>query len=78
MLVKTAAIAAIAYAGYRYYTKGRQSRHAAFADGQGDEANFAQVRDAGPMAMASNLASWSKVDQRSDESVPASDPPATY
>ena len=78
MLTRTAAIAAIAFAGYRYYRKGRQSRHAAFAAGQGDEANFVQVRDAGPMAMASDMDRWSKIDQRSDESFPASDPPATY
>ena len=78
MLIKTAALAALAYAGYRYFRQNDQPRHAAFANGQGDSANFAQVRDAGPQAMASNHDKWSKVDERSDESFPASDPPATY
>lgn len=78
MLIKTAAIAALAYVGYRYYRKGETGRNAAFAAGQGDNANFAQVRDAGPKAMASDVHKWSKVDERSDESFPASDPPATY
>ena len=78
MLIKTAAIAALGYIGYRYLRQGQASHNAAFASGQGDNANFAQVRDAGPAAMASDLDRWSKVDQRSDESFPASDPPATY
>jgi uncharacterized membrane protein YebE (DUF533 family) len=78
MLIKTAALAALAYVGYRYYKKTETPRNAAFADGQGDSTNFSQVRDAGPQAMASNPDKWSKVDERSDESFPASDPPSTY
>lgn len=78
MLIKTAALAGLAYLGYRYFKKEEVRRNAAFANGQGDSANFAQVRDAGPQAMASDHNKWSKVDERSDESFPASDPPSTY
>ena len=34
------------------------------------------VRDAGPAAMRDPPSRWSKVDEASDESFPASDPPA--
>jgi hypothetical protein len=37
-----------------------------------------KVRDAGPDAMANPPKKWSEVDQASDESFPASDPPAKY
>ena len=36
------------------------------------------VRDAGPDAMANPPQRWTDVDQASDESFPASDPPAKY
>ena len=46
---------------------------------QGAGENFAKVRDAGPEAMADPpIRDWSKEDEASDESFPASDPPATY
>ena len=35
-----------------------------------------EVRDAGPRAMRDPPKRWSKVDEASDESFPASDPPA--
>ena len=81
MLLKLTALGALGYVGYQYYKKnvvGHESR-AAFADGQGHEGNIHQVREAGPDAMRDDTAAnWDKADQASDESFPASDPPATY
>ena len=37
-----------------------------------------KVRDAGPDAMDNPPKRWSEVDEASDESFPASDPPAKY
>jgi hypothetical protein len=37
-----------------------------------------KVRDAGPDAMKNPPGKWDDVDQASDESFPASDPPAKY
>jgi hypothetical protein len=37
-----------------------------------------KVRDAGPEAMKNPPKRWNDVDQQSDESFPASDPPANY
>ena len=52
---------------------------AAFADGETHAENFDQTRSAGPDAMRDDLKRpWKSVDQASDESFPASDPPATY
>lgn len=36
------------------------------------------VRPAGPQAMRDRPAAWDMVDERADESFPASDPPGTY
>jgi hypothetical protein len=73
-----AALGALGYAGYKYFSHSQGSGSAAFASGQGDAENFSQVRDAGPSAMADKPRDWTKADQISDESFPASDPPATY
>lgn len=78
-LLKMAALGALGYAGYKYFEKQKGGSRAAFADGQGADDNFAQVRDAGPKAMADKpVRDWSKADEASDESFPASDPPSTY
>jgi hypothetical protein len=77
-LLKMAALGALGYAGYKYFERKGGTR-AAFADGQGADDNFAQVRDSGPAAMADKpVRNWSKADEASDESFPASDPPSTY
>lgn len=79
-LLKIAALSALGYAGYRYYKENfAPDRNEAFAAGQAGGANATQVRDAGPAAMASGPdGKWSKTDEESDESFPASDPPANY
>jgi uncharacterized membrane protein YebE (DUF533 family) len=78
-LLRLAALGALGYVGYKWYEKSRDDSEAAFAPGQGSGENFAKVRDAGPGAMADTpQREWTKEDQASDESFPASDPPATY
>ena len=75
MLLKLAALGTLGYFGYRYYRT--HNSRAAFAGGQpnGDNA----VRDAGPDAIRDiTRKEWTKEDEASDESFPASDPPATY
>ena len=72
-LLKMAALGALGYAGYKYFEKNKAD-HAAFASNQGN----ADVRDAGPEAMRDKPNGWSETDETSDESFPASDPPATY
>ena len=77
-LIRLAALGALGYAGYKYYEKSK-AENRAFAPGQAGGENFAQVRDAGPKAMADPpKRQWTATDQTSDESFPASDPPANY
>ena len=78
-MLKLAAIAALGYVGWKFYEKSKSEGDAAFATGQGTGENFAKVRDAGPHAMADPpRREWTAADQASDESFPASDPPANY
>ncbi|MFW2351561.1 hypothetical protein [Qipengyuania sp.] len=73
MLLKLLALGGLGYVGYRFFDKNKSK--AAFAGNQGD----ASVRDAGPEAMRDKPdGRWSKTDEESDESFPASDPPANY
>jgi uncharacterized membrane protein YebE (DUF533 family) len=74
MLLKLAALSALGYAGYKVYEKNQNRSQPAFAGNQGK----ASVRDAGPDAMRDKPAGWSKTDEASDASFPASDPPSTY
>ncbi len=79
-MIKMLALGALGYVGYQYYQKNfaHQGR-AAFASGQGEEGSSHQVRNSGPEAMRDKpVRSWDKTDEASDESFPASDPPATY
>jgi len=78
-LIRMAALGALGYAGYKYFSQSSSRAGAAFAGGQGDPENFSKVRDAGPHAMADTpRREWTREDEISDESFPASDPPATY
>ena len=78
-LFKILAASAASYVIYRYVKQRQEpAEHAAFAHGETDDANFTDVRNAGPEAMRSNPPQWDNVDQASDESFPASDPPANY
>jgi hypothetical protein len=74
-MLKLLALAGLGYAGYRYYQKNLEGGSPAFAGNQGN----ARVRDAGPDAMRDTpTRSWTKADEESDQSFPASDPPANY
>ena len=74
-MLKMLALAGLGYAGYRYYQKNGLQSPVAFAGNQGD----ARVRDAGPDAMRDKpTRDWTKTDEESDQSFPASDPPANY
>lgn len=78
-LLQITAAGVAGFLGYRYWQKNKAQGHAAFADGQPDDDNFSQVRDSGPKAMRDKpTGEWSKVDEESDESFPASDPPGNY
>lgn len=77
-LLKLFAAGTAGYVLYRYMKHQQPAEHAAFAHGESDGANFADVRNAGPEGMRSNPPQWDSVDQASDESFPASDPPSTY
>lgn len=80
-LLKLAALGALGYTGYKYFQRNMTGRDArpAFAGGEGSRGNLNQVRSAGPEGMRDGARrEWDKADQASDESFPASDPPATY
>lgn len=51
---------------------------AAFADEGAAQGAPAHVRDAGSESTRDDRERWDRIDQASDESFPASDPPATY
>ncbi len=73
MLLKLLTLGGLGYAGYRYYEKNKSQP--AFSGNQGN----ASVRDAGPESMRdSSGRKWTQADEESDQSYPASDPPANY
>lgn len=80
-LIKLALVGATGYGLYRMYLQQQGETHrgkVAFAHGETTGPNFAKVRNAGPEAMRSDPPEWDRADEASDESFPASDPPATY
>ena len=78
-LLRMAVLGALGWAGWKYYEKSKDNSPPAFATGQEPGENLSKVRDAGPEAMAdAPKREWTKTDEASDESFPASDPPATY
>lgn len=74
-LLQLAFAGAVGYGLYRYVTRDKSMHRAAFADGEATGGPV-EVRNAGPAGMASDPSDWDKVDEASDESFPASDPPA--
>lgn len=77
LILTLLAVGTVAYILSRPKTA-QGGRRAAFAAGQ-PHAGPNPVRDAGPAAMRDGeRVPWSAVDEASDESFPASDPPATY
>jgi hypothetical protein len=78
VFLKMLALGGAGYAATRLF-KARQSHgNAAYADDQPQDSPSA-VRDAGPKAMRDEpQGEWSSIDEASDQSFPASDPPSTY
>lgn len=78
LILSMLAIGAGAYALSRRGTGSQRRGRAAFADDQPENGDN-PVRDSGPDAMRDpTQREWSGVDEASDQSFPASDPPATY
>lgn len=79
MILGLMALGAGAYALSRRRNADGTDRNAAFAPDQDGSAAGGAVRDAGPDAMRDPPGRpWTKVDEESDQSFPASDPPANY
>ncbi|MCB2078922.1 MAG: hypothetical protein KDE55_14645 [Novosphingobium sp.] len=71
-LIKLAIAGAAGYAFYKYANK-ESGTSPAFAAGEAGS-----IRNAGRESMRDAPRRWSKTDEASDASFPASDPPATY
>ena len=77
-LLRLGVLGAAGYGLYKYITGKSSDSKAAFAAGEGAAGNATQVRNAGAQSMRDEPRRWSATDEASDESFPASDPPATY
>lgn len=79
-LLPLALIGTAGYAVYRliFRQTAAPASPAAFAAGEASAADPHPVRNAGPAAMRSDYPDWDRVDEASDESFPASDPPALH
>lgn len=75
-LLKLAFASAVGYGLYRYINRDKEQQRAAFAAGESTPGPV-EVRNAGPDAMRSDPPSWDGIDEASDESYPASDPPGS-
>lgn len=77
-------VGAAVIGGLFWFIRGRKSgaptpdaHSAAFANRETDPENFDQTRSAGPAGMRdAPRRDWDRVDEATDESFPASDPPA--
>jgi hypothetical protein len=77
-ILATIGAAALGYMAVTSYQRAgsRRGRGAALAkDEQHAAQDFSTTRSAGPQAMRDPPKSWSRADEASDESFPASDPP---
>ena len=73
--IGAAALGYLAVSAYRHMSE-RGRRAPAMSDSEQHTAgNFSHTRSAGPDAMRDPPAEWTRADQISDESFPASDPP---
>lgn len=70
------ALLAVGLASAAYALRPRPERRRIARNGS--RSPFYPVRNAGPEEMESPPRDWSLADEMSDESFPASDPPATY
>lgn len=85
-LLKLAALGVLGYAGYKYYEKTQADKARSYSNPRlagapagGQLASFPHVRNAGPEEMTDKpRREWTAADETSDESFPASDPPARY
>jgi hypothetical protein len=78
MILTLFAVGAAAYVLSRRSPEHSGHSRAAFADNQPDN-GASPVRDAGPDAMRdAPIKPWTSVDEASDQSFPASDPPGSY
>lgn len=79
-LIRLALAGVAGYAFYKYATResGDGDRVALASGEAAPTGSFTHVRNAGPEAMRDKPDQWQSVDQASDESFPASDPPSTY